>query len=56
MTWDSVRWDLVSLLPRFVCVWLWECVELGNWAPFVLGRVVERRPTKVTETKGIHHD
>jgi hypothetical protein len=54
--WDSIRWFLVLLLPRFVCVWLWERgPELHGWAPFVFGRVVERRPERVVE-KGIHHD
>lgn len=38
---DTVRSWLVCLVPRRVCMWLWEAeMPMGRWAPHVLGRIL----------------
>lgn len=37
---DVMAW-VVCVLPRTVCVWIWDLdIHLGCWAPHILGRII----------------
>ena len=43
---DRLRWWCVLLIPRFVCLFLWQRtrVSLSTWGPFILGRIMGGGP------------
>lgn len=45
-----MRWFIVKLVPRRVWKWVWkhENIPLYGLAPFVLGRVLDSKPRKVS--------
>lgn len=46
---------VVCLIPRFICSWLWRCdLVLGDWAPYVFGRVIGRDPEPVKFKEARH--